>query len=95
MSQDGIRISQLSSAISVFGAFAGTVGADGQTNSQSDGAHGSRIARDEMARLSGFYPVTSTGGLVGSTTTANLVTESTGLAPYGIASTRYAQSGTP
>jgi hypothetical protein len=46
-----------------------------------------------MARLSGFYPVTSTGGLVGSTTTANLVTESTG--PNVLASTRYAQSGTP
>ena len=93
MTTDGTRISQLSSAISVFGAMTGSVGADGQTNSASDGAHWSRLARDEMARLSGFYPVTSTGGLVGSTTTANLVTESTG--PNVLASTRYAQSRTP
>ena len=78
MSQDGVRISQLSSAISVYGTYNNTAGADGQTNSAADGAHATRIARDEMARLMGVYPTTSTGGLIGSTTTANQQTESTG-----------------
>jgi hypothetical protein len=89
----GDRISQLSSALATYGANGALGAADSQTN--LDNAHASRLARDELARLSGFYPVTSTGGLVNSTTTANLVTESTGLSPFGIASTKYATSGQP
>jgi hypothetical protein len=41
MSAISDRVSQLSSAVSVYGGFNGTVGADGQTNSAADGAHGS------------------------------------------------------
>jgi hypothetical protein len=36
MSQDGVRISQLSSAISVYGTYNNTAGADGQTNSAAE-----------------------------------------------------------
>jgi hypothetical protein len=93
MSQDGIRISQLSSAITVFGAMTGAVGADGQINSALDGAHGSRLAADEMTRLMLVASRSSTGGQITSTNQANTVALSTGPAPFGLASTRYSQSG--
>jgi hypothetical protein len=95
MTTIGDRVSQLSSAASVYGAFNNTAGADGQTNSAADGAHGSRLALDEMTRLMLVASRSSTGGQITSTTTANQQALSTGLSPFGIASTRYVQSGQP
>jgi hypothetical protein len=102
MTSIGDRVSQLSSALGVYGTNgqistsinpATGLPVDNQTN--LDNAHSARLLRDEMARLMMVAPTTSTGGLIGSTTTANLQNLSTGLSPFGIASTRYATSGTP
>jgi hypothetical protein len=95
MSAIGDRISQMSSVATVYGAYTGAVGADGQANTALDGAHGSRLALDEMTRLMLVASRSSTGGQIVSTTTANQQALSTGPSQFGIASTRYMQSGQP
>jgi len=95
MSAISDRISQCSSAAAVYGAFNGTVGADGQVNTALDGAHGSRLYLDEMTRLMLAASRSSTGGQITSTSQANIVSLSTGAAQFGLASTRYQQSGQP
>jgi hypothetical protein len=102
MTAVGDRISQLSSAVSVYGAngvistainSATGLPVDNQTN--LDCAHATRLAADELARLSLLAARTSTGGQLVSSAQANSVALSTGNAQFGLASTRYAQSGTP
>jgi len=84
------RISQLSSQATVYTNVGVT---DSQT--QLDNAHGARLALDAMADLALFARRTSTGGQVTSTGQANTVALSTGAAQFGLASTRYQQSGCP
>jgi hypothetical protein len=93
MSAISDRISQLSSVASVFNSAA--AGAPTDMQGQSDIAHGARVNLDEMTRLMLIATRTSTGGAITSTGTANQVAFSTGAAPFGLASTRYACSGQP
>jgi hypothetical protein len=95
MSAIGDRVSQLSSAASVYGAQNGVAGADGQINSGADGAIGALHQLDDMTRLQLVGTRSSTGGQITSAGQANTVAFSTGPAPFGIASTRYQCSGQP
>jgi len=87
MTQIGDRISQLSSAASVYATNSAN-STDYQT--QADSNHAARLALDEMTRLSVLARQTSTGGQATSTSQANLVSLSTGV--NVLASTRYVQS---
>jgi hypothetical protein len=86
----GDRISQLSSAASVYATNSAN-STDYQV--QADNDHAARLALDEMTRLSLLACRTSTGGQVTSTSQANTVALSAGVGL--LASTRYLQSGQP